>query len=245
MQGAAEFAVVYGFFPLAAVGSDVFIDLAVVVGIVLFIVLLYPKAAAWIGVVIKMGKQLGNVVEAEIDVIEGGVRSLTLQDGKQLRVVLPLPCLLQLPQEDSGFERGKGGLGAAVLIVVRGRFGERVGLFRGSGRGVAVVVRGGFSERVGLAGFIRADAVRIAIVSGDRRLARCPARGAAGFVAVIFVVGAQAQGFFVSGADAAKACRVAVRTVLADECRVGGLDGGFVAGRRDAKGLPAVHSRSG
>ena len=226
-----------------AVGSDVFIEQVIVVGIVLFIVLLYPKAAAWIGVVIKMDEQLGNVVEAEIDVIEGGVRSLTLQDSKQLRVVLPLPCLLQLLQEDGGFERGKGGLGAAVLIVMRGGLTERVGLFRDSSWGVAVVVRGGFCERVGLAGML-ADAVLIAIDGGNRWVARCPARGEAGLVAAVFVVGAQAQGFFVSGADAAEACRIAVRTVLADECRVGGLDGGFVAGRRDAEGLPAIHSGS-
>jgi len=122
-----------------------------------------------------MDEQLGNVVEAEIDVIEGGVRSLTLQDSKQLRVVLPLPCLLQLLQEDGGFERGKGGLGAAVLIVMRGGLTERVGLFRDSSWGVAVVVRGGFCERVGLAGML-ADAVLIAIDGGNRRVARCPPR---------------------------------------------------------------------
>ena len=194
----------------------------------------------------------------------GGLR---LQDGEQRGVVQTLPCLLQLPQEDGGFERGKGGLGAAVLIVMRGGFSERVGLFRGCGRGaavvvggrltervglfrgcgrgIAVVVRGRFCEQVGLAGFMLADAFRIAIVSGNRRLTRRPACGVAGLVAVVFVAGAQAQGFFVSGADAAEACRIAVRTVLADECRVGGLDGGFVAGRRDAEGLPAIHSGSG
>ena len=227
-----------------AVCSDEVGEQAAAVGVLQAVVLLHPEAAVRIVAVIKAGGQRTGVVKAEVNVVERGMGGLRLQDGEQRGVVQTLPCLLQLPQEDGGFEGGKDGMSAAVLIVMRGGLTERVRLFRGSGRGIAVVVRSGFSERVGLAGFIRADAVRIAIVSGDRRLARCPARGVAGFVAVIFVVGAQAQGFFVSGADAAEACRIAVRTVLADECRVGGLDGGFVAGRRDAEGLPAIHSGS-
>lgn len=225
-----------------------------VIGKLLFVTVVTAKlilsmrpevAERMIAVRVEKGTESSNIVDAEVDAAECRFDSLTLQDGKQLRVVLPLPCLLQLLQEDGGFERGKGGLGAAVLIVMRGGLTERVRLFRGSGRGIAVVVRGGFSERVGLAGIMRADAVITTVRDASRRLARHPARGAAGFVAAVFVVVAQAQGFFVSGADAAEACRITVRTVLADECRVGGLDGGFVAGRRDAEGLPAIHSGSG
>ena len=200
----------------------------------------------------KVLAQGGEVIAAQVDVLQRRLTRLCLQHGEQVFIVgSGFPGSLQTGKQ-------RGGVFAvvsrAVAVIMRRGFAF--------GRRGALKVGDVFRLAQGFGNF-RRQGGDIAVVGGIGRgmgCFRCGGRVLVGYrirrgfcrtAALHFFlmsradVGAQTQRFFVSGADGAEAFRVAVGAVFADARGVGLFDGGFVAGGRDAEGLPAGHGGSG